>query len=162
MINANMVIQSEIISKVIYGIVDHESEMKVYHRHGKSGSYDPRFVDWMIKKGSNIVAIINGKRADMNEGVVQGIIHIIQSLQQNKNNKNNDMPMFGIISTGIDWAIIRVTLKDSSIKDVNVYLSSRSPLRLPINEQVLTRDDLLEPIENLLGQIKWVFNQNIK
>ena len=151
-----MTTQSEIISKVIYGIVDSESDMRVYRRHEESESYDLRLVDWIIKKGTDIVAIINGKKADINEGVVQNIIHIIQLQASLQQNNDNNMPMYGIISTGTDWAIIKVTLKD---KGVDVYLSSRSPTPLPINKQLLTKDDLTEPIENLLGQIKWVFNQ---
>ena len=45
---------------------------------------------------------------------------------------------------------------------VDVLLSSLSPSPLPINKAILSHDDLVEPIKDLFGQIKWVFDRQIE
>ena len=76
--------------------------MKIYRSNKVSESYDAGFVDWVIKKGSTIVATVNGKKADISEGIAQSIIQILQ----HNNDNDNNMLMYGIISTGSDWAIM--------------------------------------------------------
>ncbi|RGB44209.1 hypothetical protein C1646_808793 [Rhizophagus diaphanus] len=50
------------------------------------------------------------------------------------------------------------TSENNSEGKVEVLLSTLSPSPLPINNSVLTREDLAKPVENLFGQIKWVFD----
>ena len=73
--------------------------------------------------------------------------------------------MYGIVSTAVDWVIIKLVSSSSdnnSEGKVDVLLSSLSPSPLPINKAILTHDDLVEPIKDLFGQIKWVFDRQIE
>ena len=73
--------------------------------------------------------------------------------------------MYGIVSTAMDWVIIKLVSSNSennSEGKVEVLLSSLSPSPLPINKTILTHNDLVEPIKGLFGQIKWMFDSQIK
>ncbi|GES77801.1 hypothetical protein GLOIN_2v1571020 [Rhizophagus clarus] len=73
--------------------------------------------------------------------------------------------MYEIVSTAVDWVIIKLvssSSKNNSEGKVEVLLSSLSPSSLPINNSVLTREDLAKPVKNLFGQIKWVFDSQIE
>ena len=74
--------------------------------------------------------------------------------------------MYGIVSTAVDWVIIKLVSSSSENnsegKVSEVLLSSLSPSPLPINNSVLTREDLAKPVKNLFGQIKWVFDSQIE
>jgi len=73
--------------------------------------------------------------------------------------------MYGIVSTAVDWVIIKLVLSsfnNNSEGKVDVLLSSLSSSPLPINKAILTHDDLVEPIKDLFGQIKWVFDSQIE
>ncbi|CAG8621347.1 11355_t:CDS:2, partial [Ambispora leptoticha] len=48
---------------------------------------------------------------------------------------------------------------DNGDEKVEFFLCSLTPTPLPINYPSLSRDDLVGPIEKLIGQIKWVFDQ---
>ncbi|PKY56249.1 hypothetical protein RhiirA4_411045, partial [Rhizophagus irregularis] len=72
--------------------------------------------------------------------------------------------MYGIVSTGVDWVIIKLVTtgeyNDSDNGNVEVLLSSRT---LPINESVFDKSLMLEKLnKNLFGQIKWVFDRQIE
>ena len=63
--------------------------------------------------------------------------------------------MYGILSTAVDWIIIKLVLsKNNSEKKLEELLSSLSPSSLSINNSVLTYKDLVKSIKNLFGQIK--------
>ncbi|RIA95469.1 hypothetical protein C1645_816707 [Glomus cerebriforme] len=73
--------------------------------------------------------------------------------------------MYRIVSTAVDWVIIKLVSSSSdnnSEEKVDVLLSSLSPSSLPINKAILTHDDLVEPIKDLFGQIKWMFDSQIE
>ena len=66
--------------------------------------------------------------------------------------------MYGIVSTGVDWIIIKLVTtgecNDNDNGNVEVLLSSQTPFTFPINESVFDK--------NLFGQIKWVFDRQIE
>ncbi|UZO21092.1 uncharacterized protein OCT59_013495 [Rhizophagus irregularis] len=65
--------------------------------------------------------------------------------------------MYGIVSTAVDWVMIKLVSSSSdnnSEGKVDVLLSSLFPFPLPINKAILTYDNLVEPIKDLFGQIK--------
>ncbi|PKC06749.1 hypothetical protein RhiirA5_481983 [Rhizophagus irregularis] len=77
--------------------------------------------------------------------------------------------MYGIVSTAVDWVMIKLVSSSSSSSDnnsegkVDVLLSSLFPFPLPINKAILIYDNLVEPInKDLFGQIKWVFDSQIE
>ena len=73
--------------------------------------------------------------------------------------------MYEIVSTAVDWVIIKLVLSSSNNNSegkVDVLLSSLSPSPLLINNSILTRKDLAKPIENLFRQIKWMFDNQIE
>ncbi|PKC07030.1 hypothetical protein RhiirA5_359617 [Rhizophagus irregularis] len=56
--------------------------------------------------------------------------------------------MYGIVSTGVDWVIIKLVTtgecNDNDNGNVEVLLSSRAPFTFPINESVFDRSLMLE------------------
>jgi hypothetical protein len=81
--------------------------------------------------------------------------------------------MFGIVTTGIEWTIIKLVSNGSNNNNnnnnsnndddnVRVLLSSRSPFSLPINEIPLQPERLKERLEDLFGQLVWAFDQQIE
>jgi hypothetical protein len=91
--------------------------------------------------------------------------------QRNKKKRTYDEAlredvMYGIVSTGVDWVIIKlVTTSDNDNNDnenVKVLLSSQTPFTFPINESVFSESLMLEKLENLFGQIKWIFDRQIE
>ncbi|GET02143.1 hypothetical protein GLOIN_2v1571020 [Rhizophagus clarus] len=89
------------------------------------------------------------------------VLHRMQtSIQRNPKKRSYDTAglhedvMYGIVSTAVDWVIIKLVSSSSENKGegkVEVLLSSLSPSPLPINNSVLTREDLANPVENLFG-----------
>ena len=65
----------------------------------------------------------------------------------------------------MNWIIIKLVAsnsKNNSEGKVEMLLSSLSPSPLPINKAILIHDDLVEPIKDLFGQIKWMFDSQIE
>ncbi|POG74064.1 hypothetical protein GLOIN_2v1771868 [Rhizophagus irregularis DAOM 181602=DAOM 197198] len=68
----------------------------------------------------------------INQGVGQNAIQLQASSQRDKKK------MYGIVSTGVDWVIIKLVTtgecNDNDNGNVDVLLSSRTPFTFPINE----------------------------
>ena len=144
--------------------------MKVCPEYELSGSHGKGPVDWVIKIGDTIIVVTEAKREDINQGVGQNAIQLQASSQRNKKKRTynealHEDVMYGIVSTAVDWVIIKLVSSGSennSEGKVEVLLSSLSPSPLPINNSVLTCEDLAKPVKNLFGQIKWVFDSQIE
>ena len=75
--------------------------------------------------------------------------------------------LFDIPISGVDWVITKVQSGigdgndngDNGDGKVEVFLCSPTSAPLPINHPSLSRDHLVEPIKDLFGQIKWIFDQ---
>src|SRR4051812_34794616 len=157
------------ISHIIYGIASiFGGEVKVYPQYEISGSHGKGPVDWVIKVGEiQSSQLLRQKK----QGIAQNAVQLQTSIQRNPKKCSYDTAglhedvMYGIVSTAVDWVIIKLVSSSSennSEGKVEVLLSSLSPSPLPINNSVLTREDLTKPVENLFGQIKWVFDSQIK
>ena len=169
--SANEATRCEYISRIIYGVASiYGGEIKVYPQYEISGSYGKNPVDWAIKIGNIIITITEAKKEDINQGIAQNAIQLQTSIQRNPKKRTYDMAlqedvMYGIVSTAVDWVIIKLVSSSSdnnSEGKVDVLLSSLSPSPLPINKAILTHDDLVEPIKDLFGQIKWEFDGQIE
>ena len=121
--------------------------------------------------GNTIITVTEMKKKDINQGIAQNAVQLQTSIQHNPKKCSYDMAglhedvMYGIVSTAIDWVIIKLVSSSSgnnSEGKVKVLLSSLLPSPLPINNSVLIREDLAKPVENLFGQIKWVFDSQIE
>ncbi|GES87269.1 hypothetical protein GLOIN_2v1571020 [Rhizophagus clarus] len=132
-----------------------------------SGSHGKGPVDWVIKVGNTIITVTEAKKEDINQGIAQNAVQLQTSIQRNPKKCSYDTAglhedvMYGIVSTAVDWVIIKLVSSSSennSEGKVEVLLSFLSPSPLPINNSVLTCKDLAKPVENLFGQIKWVFD----
>ncbi|GES96525.1 hypothetical protein GLOIN_2v1571020 [Rhizophagus clarus] len=170
--SANEATRCEFISRIIYGVASiFDGEVKVYPQYEISGSHGKGPVDWVIKVGNTIITVTEAKKEDINQGIAQNAVKLQTSIQRNPKKRSYDTAglhedvMYGIVSTAVDWVIIKLVSSSSennSEGKVEVLLSSLSPSPLPINNSVLTREDLAKPIENLFGQIKWVFDSQIE
>ncbi|GBC10285.1 hypothetical protein RclHR1_00950022 [Rhizophagus clarus] len=162
----------EFISHIIYSVASiFDGEVKVYPQYEISGSHGKGPVDWVIKVGNTIITVTEAKKEDINQGIAQNAVQLQTSIQRNPKKRSYDTAglhedvMYGIVSTAVDWVIIKLVSSSSennSEGKVEVLLSSLSPSPLPINNSVLTREDLAKPVENLFGQIKWVFDSQIE
>ena len=170
--SANEATRCEYISRIIYGVASiYGGEIKVYPQYEISGSHGKGPVDWAIKIRNIIITITEVKKEDINQGIAQNAIQLQTSIQRNPKKRTYDTAglqedvMYGIVSTAVDWVIIKLVSSSSdniSEGKVDVLLSSLSPSPLPINKAILTHDDLVEPIKDLFGQIKWVFDRQIE
>ncbi|EXX64128.1 uncharacterized protein OCT59_013517 [Rhizophagus irregularis] len=109
--------------------------------------------DWVIKIGDTIIVVTEAKREDINQGVGQNAIQLQASSQRNKKKRTfnealREDIMYGIVSTGVDWVIIKLVntgeCNDNDNGNVEVLLSSRAPFTFPINESVFDRSLMLE------------------
>ncbi|GES74678.1 hypothetical protein GLOIN_2v1571020 [Rhizophagus clarus] len=170
--SANEATRCEFISRIIYGVASiFDGEVKVYPQYEISGSHGKGPVDWVIKVGNTIITVTEAKKEDINQGIAQNAVQLQTSIQRNPKKRSYDTAglhedvMYGIVSTAVDWVIIKLVSSSSennSEGKIEVLLSSLSPSPLPINNSVLTREDLAKPVENLFGQIKWVFDSQIE
>ena len=170
--SANEATRCEFISHIIYSVASiFDGEVKVYPQYEISGSHGKGPVDWVIKVGNTIITVTEAKKEDINQGIAQNAVQLQTSVQRNPKKRSYDTAglhedvMYGIVSTAVDWVVIKLVSSSSennSEGKVEVLLSSLSPSPLPINNSVLTREDLAKPVENLFGQIKWVFDSQIE
>jgi hypothetical protein len=102
-----------------------------------------------------------GKKEDINQGIAQNAIQLQTSIQRNPKKRSYDTAglhedvMYEIVSTAVDWVIIKLvssSSKNNSGGKVEVLLSSLSPSPLPINNSVLTREDLAKPVKTCLSK----------
>jgi hypothetical protein len=155
---------------VIYGVAScYNGQIKVYPQYNISGSHGKGPVDWAIKVGDTIIAITEAKKEDLDQGVGQNVIQLQASTQRNLKKRTYDSAlredaMFGIITTGVDWVIIKLISNGGSVNNdnVKVMLSSRSPFSLPINEVPLEDGRLKERLEDLFSQLVWTFDQQLE
>src|SRR6266542_4701695 len=165
--SVNEATRCEYISRIIYGVASiYGGEIKVYPQYEILESHGKGPVNWAIKIGNIIITITEAKKEDINQGIAQNAIQLQTSIQRNPKKRSYETAglhedvMYGIVSTAVDWVIIKLVSSNSennSEGKVEVLLSSLSPSPLPINKAILTHDNLVEPIKNLFGQIKWVF-----
>ena len=110
--------------------------MKVCPEYELSGSHGKGPVDWVIKIGDTIIVVTEAKREDINQGVGQNAIQLQASSQRNKkkhtyNEALREYVMYGIVSTGVDWVIIKLVTtsecNDNDNGNVEVLLSLRTP-----------------------------------
>lgn len=170
--STNEATRREFISSVLHGVAScYDGKVKVCPEYELSGSHGKGPVDWVIKVGDTIIVVTEAKREDMNQGVSQNAIQLQASSQCNKKKRTynealHEDVMYGIVSTGVEWVIIKlVTSGECNNNDngnVEVLLSSQTPFIFPINESVFDKEPMLEKLKNLFGQIKWVFDSQIE
>ncbi|UZO27480.1 uncharacterized protein OCT59_019673 [Rhizophagus irregularis] len=149
--SANEATRCEYISRIIYGVASiYGGEIKVYPQYEISGGHGKGPVDWAIKIGNIIITITEAKKEDINKE-----LHRMRSNCRHPSSAilKNELMIRQLVSSSSD---------NNSEGKVDVLLSSLSPSPLPINKAILTHDDLVEPIKDLFGQIKWVFDSQIE
>ncbi|RIA93591.1 hypothetical protein C1645_735445 [Glomus cerebriforme] len=132
--SANEATRREFISSVLHDVAScYDSEVKVCPEYELSGSHGKGPVDWVIKIGDTIIIVIEAKREDINQGVGQNAIQLQALSQRNKkkhtyNEALREDVMYGIVSTGVDWVIIKLVTtgecNDNDNGNVEVLLSS--------------------------------------
>ena len=112
--SANEATRREFISSILHGVAScYDGEVKVCPEYELSGSHGKGPVDWVIKIGDTIIVVTEAKREDINQGVGQNAIQLQASSQRNKKKRTHDEAlhedvMYGIVSTGVDWVIIKL------------------------------------------------------
>ena len=110
--------------------------MKVCPEYELSGSHGKGPVDWVIKIGDTIIVVTEAKREDINQGVGQNAIQLQASSQRNKKKRTynealREDVMYGIVSTGVDWVIIKlVTTGECNEKKYFIYYLLRFSFRI--------------------------------
>ncbi|CAG8830252.1 6514_t:CDS:2 [Gigaspora margarita] len=179
--SANEATRCEFISRIIYGVGSiYNGNVKIYPQYEVSGSHGKGPIDWVIKVGDAIISVTEAKKENINQGVAQSTVQAHASLQRNSKKRNHheadlyEDVIYCIVSTGeareIDLKSIKQRncdgngngIDNNGDGKVEVFLCSPTPKPLPINDPSLTRDDLVGPVENLFGQINWVFDQQIE
>jgi hypothetical protein len=112
-------------------------------------------VDWAIKAGDMIVAVTEAKRENLDQGVGQNVIQLQASLQSNPKKRKFDSAMredvmFGIVTTGVEWIVIKFVSTDDGVQ---VLRSSLSPFAFPINEKPPIKDHLRKRLNLLFCQL---------
>ncbi|CAG8625546.1 8724_t:CDS:2 [Gigaspora rosea] len=168
----NEATRCEFISRIIYKVASmFGGIVKVYPQYEVSGSHGKGPIDWAIKVEDTIISVTEAKRENIDQGIAQSTIQAHASLQRNRKKRTYEEAdiygdvMYAIVTTGVDWIITKIILSngnDNENGDVQVFWSSKSPVALPINKRSLTHDDLVQPINDLLEQIKWVYEQQIE
>lgn len=132
---------------------------KINSSHGKGP------IDWVIMIGDIIITVTEAKREDINQGVAQNTVQLQQRNRKKRSYEDalQEDVMFGIVSTGVDWVIIKVVASGNNGEgNIEVFLNSLSPYPLPINHPSLDHEQLVGPVEEIFGQIKWGFDQQIE
>ncbi|RIA80325.1 hypothetical protein C1645_838898 [Glomus cerebriforme] len=146
--SANEATRHEFISSVLHDITScYDGEVKVCPEYELSGNHGKGPVDWNAIQ-LQALSQRNKKKRTYNEALREDV-------------------MYGIISTGVDWVIIKlITTGDYNDNynngNVEVLLSSKTSFTFPINESVFDRGLMLEKLKNLFGQIKCVFDRQIE
>ncbi|RIB17011.1 hypothetical protein C2G38_2142817 [Gigaspora rosea] len=171
-VGINEATRCEFISRIIYKVASvFGGIVKVYPQYEVSGSHGKGPIDWAIKVEDTIISVTEAKRENIDQGIAQSTVQAHASLQRNRKKRTYEEAdmyghvMYGVVTTGVDWIITKIVLSnenDNENGDVQVYWSSKSPVALPINKRSLTHDDLVQPINDLLEQIKWVYDLQIE
>ena len=71
----------------------------------------------------------------------------------------DDEILYGIVSTGVDWVIIKMVSDRTGVGEV--FLSSQSPSQLTIGGKKLNSNLLQEQLDVLFAQIMWIFDEQM-
>ncbi|GES95590.1 hypothetical protein GLOIN_2v1571020 [Rhizophagus clarus] len=159
---ANEATRREFISSVLHGVSScYDGEVKVCPEYELSGSHGKGPVDWVIKIGDTIIVVIEAKREDINQGVGQNTIQLQASSQRNKKKRTynealREDVMYGIVSTGVNWVIIKLVTtgecNDNDNGNVEELLSSRTPFTFLLTRMCLTKVLCLKNSRICLGK----------
>jgi len=161
---ANEATRSEYISVVLSGVASLFDDVTICPQYELAGSHGKGPVDWAIKSNDTIIAITEAKKEDLNQGVGQNVIQLQAAHQRNRKRTRDEADLekevlYGIVTTAIDWVIIKV-ISDGD-DQVDVFLSSLTPFPLPLNKPKLTSNDIAGPLKELFGQIKWLLDDQL-
>ncbi|CAB5315682.1 hypothetical protein RhiirA5_432158 [Rhizophagus irregularis] len=138
---ANEASRREYISPILHGVAYFfQNSIKIYPEHELVGSYGHGPVDWTIMVNNKYILITEAKKVDVDHGV-----------------------LYGIVTTALLWVILKVVLKESDNNDrpIEVFKSSLTPIILPLSEPGLNKASLTPRVEELFGQLLWIFNEQL-
>ncbi|UZO16732.1 uncharacterized protein OCT59_008112 [Rhizophagus irregularis] len=145
--DVNEATRREFISSIIYGVASNfRGLVKIYPEEQVTGTHGKGPVDWIIKIGNIIICVTEAKRNDISWGIGQSTVQAHASMQLNTKKRTftdanlDEDDMYCIISTGVEWVITRVIQNRDG--KVDVYICEPMPDVIPINNAVLTYDDL--------------------
>jgi hypothetical protein len=160
---------------VLHGVAHcYGGEIKISPQHELAGSHGKGPVDWAIRVGETIIAITEAKKDDIDQGVGQNVIQLQASRQCNPKKRKYDSEdvMFGVVTTGVSWVIIKVVSSGNGDGDnddtttannnTQVLVSSESPSSLPLLGRNLDERSLLAALKDLFGQLKWIFDEQLR
>ncbi|EXX64991.1 uncharacterized protein OCT59_012283 [Rhizophagus irregularis] len=145
---ANEASRREYISPILHGVAYFfQNSIKIYPEHELVGSYGHGPVDWTIMVNNKYILITEAKKVDVDHGVGQNIIQLQSAFQKNRKN-NHDSPsvLYGI---------------DNNDRPIEVFKSSLTPIILPLSEPGLNKATLTPRVEELFGQLLWIFNEQL-
>ncbi|RHZ88464.1 hypothetical protein Glove_22g93 [Diversispora epigaea] len=153
-ITSNEANRRKFIDAIIHGVASiYKSKMKIIPEYEVCGTHGP--IDWVIQINNTIICVTEAKREDLSYGVGQS---------QCDDADLDESEMCCIVSTGVDWIITKVKNSnggENNDEKLELFAYSPWPLLLPINNESITHDDLIKPVEDLFGKIKGAFEQQI-
>ncbi|PKY42616.1 hypothetical protein RhiirA4_540534 [Rhizophagus irregularis] len=162
--DVNEATRREFISSIIYGVASNfRGLVKIYPEEQVTGTHGKGPVDWIIKIGNIIICVTEAKRNDISWGIGQSTVQAHASMQLNTKKRTftdanlDEDDMYCIISTGVEWVITRVIQNRDG--KVDVYICDPMPDVIPINNAVLTYDDLYKPVKKLCRIINELFHE---
>ncbi|RGB31044.1 hypothetical protein C1646_764564 [Rhizophagus diaphanus] len=83
---------------------------------------------------------------------------IQRNLRLRSSGGHTSTELYGIVTTALEWFIIKVIETDCIEEPIDVKISNLTPINLPLTDRKLSKDKLLEPVKDLFSQILWIFN----
>ncbi|CAG8673102.1 7830_t:CDS:1, partial [Paraglomus occultum] len=158
--SSNEAIRRTYISCVLYKVaLCFDGSIKVIPEYQLKGSHGKGPVDWAIMIGSKIIVITEAKKKDLDHGIAQNTIQLHTAIQENSrkgfSNGDNSTTIYGIVTTGSEWIIIKFIKVDPDQPPIKIFRSSLTPICLPLTEGKLDKSKLQKAVEDLFAQILW-------
>jgi hypothetical protein len=122
-------------------------------RKGKSGQIIP---DWVVKRNSRIILVVEAKAKDVNDGINQHIRQLYETYKENCSDAKEWKAFHGIVTTANEWVFIKAMFNGEECK---IMRSIRSPWTLPLNDENLSRDQLMPKLYGLTEQLAWFLSE---
>lgn len=164
---ASKAARRELISCVLHGVAYcFNGKIKVVPEYEITGSFGRGPVDWAVLMGDKIIVITEAKKDDIEQGISQNTVQLHSAIQRNfklrSSGEHTSTELYGIVTTALEWFIIKVIETDSVEEPIDVKVSNLTPINLPLTDRKLNKDKLLEPVKDLFGQILWIFNDQFR
>jgi hypothetical protein len=122
-------------------------------RKGQSGQIIP---DWVVKRNSRIILVVEAKAKDVNDGINQHIRQLYETYKENCSDAKEWKAFHGIVTTANEWVFIKAMFNGEECK---IMRSIRSPWKLPLNDENLSKEQLAPKLHVLSERLAWFLSE---